>query len=192
MAADAGGILAEPITDTVKQASEDSRILRTLDRSTLWRAQTPQLFPIGPLMLHLGAALETGSPPTDEAEAMFGKKPAVEIKEKMKMAENVDKLLARFSPTEITFDDKLVTAEYRTTLKKLVQAAQILDKLFLEQAHALLRTALSHQGYLLVDYLYRKLDRRKVGKPMRFPRSSVARFVVERTQWNRLTRNSRK
>jgi 2-C-methyl-D-erythritol 4-phosphate cytidylyltransferase len=39
-----GAIAAAPMTDTVKEAAEDGRVLSTLDRSTLWRIQTPQAF----------------------------------------------------------------------------------------------------------------------------------------------------
>ena len=35
---------ALPVPDTVKQADEGQRIVRTLDRSMLWLAQTPQVF----------------------------------------------------------------------------------------------------------------------------------------------------
>ena len=65
-----GGILAEPITDTVKQASDESRVLRTLDRTTLWRAQTPQMFRLDELRLALAQAQEQGLAVTDEASAM--------------------------------------------------------------------------------------------------------------------------
>lgn len=37
-------IAASPVTDTIKQAGEDGRVLRTLDRSALWSVQTPQVF----------------------------------------------------------------------------------------------------------------------------------------------------
>jgi 2-C-methyl-D-erythritol 4-phosphate cytidylyltransferase len=37
-------IAAVPMTDTVKEAASDGRVLRTLDRSTLWAIQTPQVF----------------------------------------------------------------------------------------------------------------------------------------------------
>jgi 2-C-methyl-D-erythritol 4-phosphate cytidylyltransferase len=37
-------IAAVPMTDTVKEAGSDGRVLRTLDRSTLWAIQTPQVF----------------------------------------------------------------------------------------------------------------------------------------------------
>jgi 2-C-methyl-D-erythritol 4-phosphate cytidylyltransferase / 2-C-methyl-D-erythritol 2,4-cyclodiphosphate synthase len=39
-----GAIAALPLTDTVKQAGPDGRIVATLDRNRLWRAQTPQGF----------------------------------------------------------------------------------------------------------------------------------------------------
>jgi 2-C-methyl-D-erythritol 4-phosphate cytidylyltransferase len=32
------------MTDTVKEAASDGRVLRTLDRSSLWAIQTPQVF----------------------------------------------------------------------------------------------------------------------------------------------------
>jgi 2-C-methyl-D-erythritol 4-phosphate cytidylyltransferase len=32
------------MTDTVKDVAPDGRVLRTLDRSTLWAVQTPQVF----------------------------------------------------------------------------------------------------------------------------------------------------
>jgi 2-C-methyl-D-erythritol 4-phosphate cytidylyltransferase len=39
-----GAIAAVPMTDTVKEAAPDGRVLRTLDRSSLWAIQTPQVF----------------------------------------------------------------------------------------------------------------------------------------------------
>ena len=40
-----GAIAAAPMTDTVKEAQpSDLRVIRTLDRSVLWRIQTPQVF----------------------------------------------------------------------------------------------------------------------------------------------------
>lgn len=65
-----GGILAEPIVDTVKQADEDALVLRTLDRNSLWRAQTPQMFRLGELRGALARAASEGLPLTDEASAM--------------------------------------------------------------------------------------------------------------------------
>lgn len=62
-----GALLATPARDTLKQVV-DGRSERTLDRSGIWQAQTPQVFPIGTLR----AALETADRTlvTDEASAM--------------------------------------------------------------------------------------------------------------------------
>jgi 2-C-methyl-D-erythritol 4-phosphate cytidylyltransferase len=64
---DTGGLLAVPLADTLKRA-EDGRVCITLDRSSLWCAQTPQLFRVGSLRAALaGGAIEEI---TDEASAM--------------------------------------------------------------------------------------------------------------------------
>lgn len=67
---ESGAILAVPVNDTLKLADDEGRIERTVDRTWFWAAQTPQLFPLGPLRVNLEAALASGSPPTDEASAM--------------------------------------------------------------------------------------------------------------------------
>lgn len=43
--AGAAAVPALPVVDTIKEADGDGRIVRTVDRSALWRAQTPQGFP---------------------------------------------------------------------------------------------------------------------------------------------------
>ena len=40
-----GAIAALPVVDTLKEVDADGRIVRTVDRTNLWRAQTPQAFP---------------------------------------------------------------------------------------------------------------------------------------------------
>jgi 2-C-methyl-D-erythritol 4-phosphate cytidylyltransferase len=40
-----GAVPALPVVDTLKEASPDGRIVRTVSRDGLWRAQTPQGFP---------------------------------------------------------------------------------------------------------------------------------------------------
>lgn len=67
-----GGLLAVPITDTVKQADEQGRSTRSLPRERLWRAQTPQMYRHGRLVRALAQALEEGFNPTDEAAAFEG------------------------------------------------------------------------------------------------------------------------
>jgi 2-C-methyl-D-erythritol 4-phosphate cytidylyltransferase len=71
-----GGLLAVPVTDTVKRA-QDGRVAGTVDRTGLWRALTPQLFPLGVLTRALERALGDaahGAAPavTDEASAVEG------------------------------------------------------------------------------------------------------------------------
>lgn len=64
-----GGLLAVPVADTLKK-SVDDYAAETLDRSHLWQAHTPQLFPVDTLFNALQAALERERPVTDEASAM--------------------------------------------------------------------------------------------------------------------------
>lgn len=40
-----GAVAALPVVDTLKEVDESGRITRTVDRTSLWRAQTPQGFP---------------------------------------------------------------------------------------------------------------------------------------------------
>ena len=63
-------ILAEPVADTLKLVGEGGQISGTVDRQSLWRAQTPQLFPLFALRAALGRCLEEGLSVTDEAMAM--------------------------------------------------------------------------------------------------------------------------
>ena len=65
-----GGILAEPLVDTVKQADDQRRVAKTLDRSKLWRAQTLQMFRLQELLPAMENALASGQRVTDEASAM--------------------------------------------------------------------------------------------------------------------------
>ena len=39
-----GAIAAAPVTDTIKEADNTGRVVRTLDRDVLWSIQTPQAF----------------------------------------------------------------------------------------------------------------------------------------------------
>jgi 2-C-methyl-D-erythritol 4-phosphate cytidylyltransferase len=40
-----GAVAALPVVDTLKEVDDDGRVVRTVERSRLWRAQTPQGFP---------------------------------------------------------------------------------------------------------------------------------------------------
>lgn len=65
-----GGLLACPLRDTLKLASSDGRVSRTIPRDNLWQALTPQVFRYGALRAALQAAGEAGIEVTDEASAM--------------------------------------------------------------------------------------------------------------------------
>jgi 2-C-methyl-D-erythritol 4-phosphate cytidylyltransferase len=66
----AGGILALPISDTVKRSNIEHRVEATVDRNGLWRALTPQMFRLGELRNALQLALTGGLLVTDESAAM--------------------------------------------------------------------------------------------------------------------------
>jgi 2-C-methyl-D-erythritol 4-phosphate cytidylyltransferase len=61
-----GGLLALPLADTIKEASDDLRVTRTVPRERIWRAQTPQMFRYGLLC----NGLKKFPAATDEAQAI--------------------------------------------------------------------------------------------------------------------------
>ncbi|MGC1817346.1 MAG: 2-C-methyl-D-erythritol 4-phosphate cytidylyltransferase [Casimicrobiaceae bacterium] len=66
-----GGLLALPLTDTLKRADASAdapRVLRTEDRSSLWLAQTPQMFRYR--VLADAIELDAAGDATDEAQAV--------------------------------------------------------------------------------------------------------------------------
>ena len=65
-----GGILATPARDTMKRVDGAGEIEATVDRATLWHAQTPQMFRLGPLLQSLELARQRGWTVTDEASAL--------------------------------------------------------------------------------------------------------------------------
>jgi 2-C-methyl-D-erythritol 4-phosphate cytidylyltransferase len=73
----AGGLLAVPVSDTLKRAGRGDRVRATLPREGLWRALTPQLFRFGVLRRALMLCLAHGRAVTDEASAVeaLGLKP---------------------------------------------------------------------------------------------------------------------
>lgn len=64
-----GGILGVPVSDTLKLVS-DRVIDKTIDRSQLWQAQTPQMFRFGLLRNCLQQAQSEGKTVTDEASSL--------------------------------------------------------------------------------------------------------------------------
>ena len=75
-----GGLLASPVHDTLKRdgsgsapsssANREQTVHTTVDRTSLWQAQTPQMFRAGALLDALLDAQENEFPVTDEASAM--------------------------------------------------------------------------------------------------------------------------
>jgi 2-C-methyl-D-erythritol 4-phosphate cytidylyltransferase len=65
-----GGLLALPVSDTVKRADHNGHVEQTVPRAGLWRALTPQAFRLGSLTVALERALREGTEITDEASAM--------------------------------------------------------------------------------------------------------------------------
>lgn len=65
-----GGLLAQPVPDTIKRADAQGRVQATVPREQLWAAQTPQMFRLGTLRDCLARSLQAGVPVTDEAGAL--------------------------------------------------------------------------------------------------------------------------
>ena len=62
-----GAIAALPVVDTLKEVDANGQIVRTVDRVSLWRAQTPQAFPRAMLELAHVAARRDAVSATDDA-----------------------------------------------------------------------------------------------------------------------------
>lgn len=63
----AGAVAAAPVTDTIKEADPAGRVVRTLDRGTLWAIQTPQVFWADRLRAALDVDPATLAAATDDA-----------------------------------------------------------------------------------------------------------------------------
>jgi len=94
-----GGLLALPVSDTLK-SEEDGRSTKTVNRAHLWRALTPQLFPVGRLAAAIAAAMQQQVDVTDEASAMefFGARPRL--------------VIGRADNIKITYPSDLLLAEH--------------------------------------------------------------------------------
>ena len=62
-----GAVAALPVVDTLKEVDAEGRIVRTVERARLWRAQTPQGFPRDVLLRAHVAARRDGVAATDDA-----------------------------------------------------------------------------------------------------------------------------
>lgn len=74
---DVGGLLATPLTDTVKQADSEQQVAATIPRNGLWRALTPQMFRFDVLQRALNYVADHHLLITDESAAVevLGLKP---------------------------------------------------------------------------------------------------------------------
>jgi 2-C-methyl-D-erythritol 4-phosphate cytidylyltransferase len=72
-----GGLLAAPVSDTLKRSDPAGRVEATVDRTGLWRALTPQMFRYGLLDRALTEAAARRISVTDEAQAveLLGSRP---------------------------------------------------------------------------------------------------------------------
>lgn len=64
-----GGILAVPVTDTLKKV-DAGNVVGTIDRSAIWQAQTPQMFRFGLLLECMQQAHQKQKLVTDDASAI--------------------------------------------------------------------------------------------------------------------------
>lgn len=62
-----GAVAALPVVDTLKEVDAEGRITRTIDRDGLWRAQTPQAFPLRLIERAYMEAVRDGVSATDDA-----------------------------------------------------------------------------------------------------------------------------
>lgn len=94
-----GAVAGCPAVDTLKEADAEGRVLRTPDRSRIWHAQTPQVFPREVLAAAYAAASESELGATDDASLVEGR--GIEVR------------MVRGSPRNIkvTRPDDLVLAE---------------------------------------------------------------------------------
>ena len=93
-----GAVAAARVTDTVKEADAGGRVSRTLDRSTLWAIQTPQVFRAEVLRRALDVDDHTLAAATDDAalvEAAGGVVRVVEAPpENLKVTRPIDLVIA--------------------------------------------------------------------------------------------------
>jgi len=109
----AGGILALPVSDTLKQADSLQQVSATLPRENYWLAATPQMFRLGPLLKATNQALEVGHLATDEAATME------------QMAYPVKLVAGRRDNIKITSAEDLALAEFILQQHVLADSAAI-------------------------------------------------------------------
>jgi 2-C-methyl-D-erythritol 4-phosphate cytidylyltransferase len=103
-----GAIAAAPMTDTVKEAGDGGRVVRTLDRSVLWRIQTPQVFAADVLRRALDVPDEILAAATDDASLVEGVGGSVRVIESA--AENIKVT----TPVDLRLAETLLSARAGT------------------------------------------------------------------------------
>ncbi|MFT5082428.1 MAG: 2-C-methyl-D-erythritol 4-phosphate cytidylyltransferase [Lentisphaeria bacterium] len=98
-----GAILATPVSDTIKRVGDKQTILATEDRSQLWSAHTPQLFPLSRLIEALSECQEKNIVVTDEASAIEATGGKVRV------------VMDRQDNIKVTVPEDLALAEYLLT-----------------------------------------------------------------------------
>jgi 2-C-methyl-D-erythritol 4-phosphate cytidylyltransferase len=95
-----GGLLATPVTDTLKRSDDGHSVIATVSREGLWRALTPQMFRFGVLKRALVSAREQNVRVTDEASAVE----ALGLRPKL--------VIGRADNIKITVPEDLTLAEF--------------------------------------------------------------------------------
>lgn len=99
-----GGLLASPVTDTLKRATRENEVAETVPRADMWRAQTPQMFRYETLMHALASSPDV----TDEAQAIeaLGMSPLIVdgSSRNIKITQPEDAALAAFYLSQSSLD----------------------------------------------------------------------------------------
>jgi 2-C-methyl-D-erythritol 4-phosphate cytidylyltransferase len=95
---DVGGLLAAPVSDTLKRANDAGEVAGTVDRTELYRALTPQIFRFHVLNRALQLAADQNRIVTDDSAAIesLGLSPVIVpgSTDNIKITEESDLLLA--------------------------------------------------------------------------------------------------
>jgi 2-C-methyl-D-erythritol 4-phosphate cytidylyltransferase len=76
-----GAVAAAPVSDTIKEAAPSGRVVRTLERATLWAIQTPQVFRAEVLRRALDVPDDVLAAATDDASLVEAAGGAVRVVE---------------------------------------------------------------------------------------------------------------
>ena len=107
-----GGLLAVPARNTLKLGDSNGAISHTIDRSSIWCAQTPQMFPYGRLVQALEHACQTHQPITDDSSAMeqLGDRPLLVIG-------HHDNIKITY-PEDLEIAEQILLAQQSTTMRR--------------------------------------------------------------------------